>query len=155
PDPEVLIDPADWDSVKTVVDVGGGTGMLLAEILQAHPHVCGILVDLPRTIARSGAVFGAAGVSSRVTTSGQSFFEALPGGADVYLLKSVLCDWPDHDAKTILRRCAEAAGPKSRVVIVNGVTPEERASPNLLMLILVGGKDRTLEEFKVLAAESG
>jgi len=155
PDPDVLVDPADWASVKTVADVGGGTGMLLAEVLRAHPQVRGTLVDLPRTVAQSGAVFSAAGVADRASTSAQSFFDPLPPGADVYLLKSVLCDWPDAEAKIILRRCAEAARPNGRVVLVNGVDPGEKASPNLLMLILVGGKDRTLAEFRDLAKQAG
>ena len=63
PDPDVLVDPADWESVRTVVDVGGGTGALLAEVLRARPEVRGTLVDLPRTVARSAEVFQAAGGS--------------------------------------------------------------------------------------------
>src|SRR5690242_19389789 len=114
PDPQVLIDPADWESVRTVVDVGGGTGTLLAEVLRARPKIRGTLVDLPRTIARSGAVFQAAGVADRATAVGQSFFDPLPAGADLYMLKSVLGDWPDREAQAILRRCAEAARPAGR-----------------------------------------
>src|SRR5262249_9205683 len=75
PDWQVLIDPADWDSVRTVVDVGGGTGTLLAAVLRARPDVRGTLVDLPRTVARSSEVFQAASVSDRVTALGQSFFD--------------------------------------------------------------------------------
>src|SRR6266852_2779275 len=71
PDPQVLVDPADWKTVRTVVDVGGGTGALLAEILRARPEVRGTLVDLPRTIARSGEIFRTAGVADRVTTVAQ------------------------------------------------------------------------------------
>ena len=78
PDPEVLVSGG-WESVRTVVDVGGGTGSLLAEILRARPEVRGILVDLPSTVARSAEIFQAAGVADRVTTSGQSFFDPLAG----------------------------------------------------------------------------
>jgi SAM-dependent methyltransferase len=155
PDPEVLLDPSGWQSVRTVVDVGGGTGALLAEILRAHPHVRGILVDLPRAVERSRELFVSAGVSDRVTAVGQSFFDALPPGADIYLLKSVLSDWPDREATAILARCAEAARPNGRVIAVSGVTPEPVASPELLMLILVGGKNRTLPEFNILASDAG
>src|SRR5205807_9479108 len=88
PDPEVLV-TGGWESVRTVVDVGGGTGALLAAILRARPMVRGTLVDLPRTVARAGEVFRAAGVAERVTVSAQSFFDPLPPGADLYLLKSV------------------------------------------------------------------
>jgi len=161
PDPDFLVDPASWQHVRTVVDVGGGSGALLAEVLAARPAVRGVLVDLPSTVARSGPVFAAAAVdpTSRVRLCGQSFFEPLPTGGDLYLLKSVLGDWPDAEAVAILRRCAEAARASSkgsRVVILNGVTPDdERVHPDLLMLVLVGGKARSLREFRVLAREAG
>ena len=155
PDAHVLLDPADWSSIRTVVDVGGGTGALLTEILRAHTQVAGTLVDLPRTVARSAELFEAAGVSERVTTSGQSFFDPLPAGRDLYMLQKVLEDWPDPEAKSILWRCAEAARPAGRVVVLGGVTQEEKASPELLMLVLVGGKNRTLSEFRALAREAG
>jgi SAM-dependent methyltransferase len=155
PDPEVLV--TSWDSVRTVVDVGGGTGSLLAEILRARPAIRGTLVDLPATVARSRETFETAGVADRVTAVGQSFFDPLPSGSDVYLLKSVLSDWPDPEASVILKRCADAARPRGRVVILNGVTPDEdgEPSPALLMMVLVGGKDRTLKEFRDLAREAG
>ena len=156
PDPEVLV-TGGWESVHTVVDVGGGTGSLLAEILRARPTVRGTLVDLPATVARSGEIFQAAGVAERVTAVGQSFFDPLPAGADLYLLKSVLGDWPDREAMAILRRCAEAARPAGRVVVLGGVSPDEGhgPSPALLMMVLVGGRDRSLAEFRELARAAG
>jgi hypothetical protein len=156
PSPEVLL-TGGWESVRSVVDVGGGTGALLAEVLRARPALRGTLVDLPQTVARSGETFRAAGVAERVTTVGQSFFDPLPAGADLYLLKSVLSDWPDAEATTILRRCAEAAHPAGRVVVLNGVSPDEGNGPppNLLMLVLVGGKERSLTEFRELAGAAG
>ncbi len=155
PDPQVLVDPNDWEAVRTVVDVGGGTGALLVEVLRAHPGIHGTLVDLARTVARSNEVFRAAGVAGRVTIAGQNFFDPLPPGADIYLLRKVLSDWPDREAREILRRCSEAARPSGRVIVVNGVEPGERASPDLLMLVLVGGKLRTLTEFRDLAGQAG
>jgi hypothetical protein len=157
PDPDVLLDPADWASIHTLVDVGGGTGGLLAEVLRGHPEVRGTLVDLPRVVAGSDAVFRAAGVADRATAVAQSFFDPLPAGADLYLLKSILHDWPDREALAVLRRCAEAARPSGRVVMVNGVSPdsEEGPSPDLLMLVLVGGRGRSLSEFRELAHEAG
>ena len=156
PDPDVLV-TGGWESVGTVVDVGGGTGSLLAEVLRARPTVRGILVDLPSTVARSSEIFDAAGVADRVTTVGQSFFDPLPAGADLYLLKSVLADWPDREAIAILRRCAEAARPAGRVVVLNGVWPDVDSGPppSLLMMLLVGGRERSLSEFRELAGEAG
>ena len=155
PDPEVLLDDAEWATVRTVVDVGGGTGSLLAEVLRAHPSVRGILVDLPRTVARSAEVFKAAGVADRVTAVAQSFFDPLPGGCDRYMLKNVLGDWPDRESTLLLRRCAEAAGQNGRVQILGGVTADSQSSPELLMLVLVGGKNRTVPEFEALAQTAG
>lgn len=153
PDPEVLLNPEDWNHIRTVVDVGGGTGALLAEVLRAHPALRGTLVDLPRTVARAAGMFE--GIEDRVTFSGQSFFDPLPAGADLYLLKSVLSDWPDAEATAILRRCAEAARPSGRVVLLNGVTPDDQPSQALWAMVLVGGKDRTLTEFGAMAREAG
>jgi SAM-dependent methyltransferase len=156
PDPNVLPDASEWAAIRTVIDVGGGTGALLAEILRAHPHIHGTLVDQPRTIARSAAVFREAGVEDRVRTAGQSFFDALPLGADLYLLKNVLSDWPDAEACAILKRCAEAAKPSNgRVVFLTNSGPGAQADPELLMMVLVGGRGRTIEEFRSLTQQAG
>ena len=145
PDPEVLLS-GDWTNVRTVVDVGGGTGTLLAAVLQAHPAVRGILVDQPGTIARAEPLLREGRLIDRVTLAPQSFFDPLPAGADLYVLKSVLCDWPDREAEVILRRCAEAARPAGRVVLDNEVSPDSDGgpAPELLMMVLVGGRARSL-----------
>jgi hypothetical protein len=146
PGGEVLLDPADWASIHTVIDVGGGTGTLLKAVLDAHPHVRGTLLDLPRTVAR--AIVDAELV-------GQSFFDPLPAGKDLYLLKSVIVDWPDAEAIAILKRVAEAMPSQGRVVILNGITPGDKAEPNMLMLVLVGGRSRSLSEFSEMAEQAG
>ncbi len=146
-----------WESVRTVVDVGRGTEALLAEILRARPTVRGTLVDRPPTVARSVEIFQAAGVAERVTAVGQSFFDPLPAGADLYLLKNVLGGWPDREAMAILRRCAKSARPAGRIAVLGGVSPDEDhgPSPSLLMMVLVGGRDRSLAEFRELARAAG
>jgi SAM-dependent methyltransferase len=151
PDPAVLGAP-----VHTVVDVGGGTGTFLAEILRAWPKARGILVDLPRVVSTSDSVFDAAGVAERVTVAGQSFFDPLPAGADLYVLRSVLADWPDPEAEAILARCAEAAGTDGRVMLLSGVTPDPGGTAgDLLEMVLLGGGHRTLDELTALAARAG
>ena len=155
PKPSVLLDE-DWSAIRTVVDVGGGTGALLSAILRAHPHVTGTLIDLPGTLSRAPQVLAGAGVADRVTLCAQSFFDPLPAGADLYVLKSILSDWPDRDATALLTRCADAARPGGRVVVLSGVAPDGGPPPpDLLMLVLVGGKDRTLDEFRTLASAAG
>ena len=155
PDPEVLL-KGEWEKIKTVVDVGGGTGALLAEILRAHQEIQGTLVDFPGTIARAEALLREAGVRERVRTVGQSFFDPLPAGADLYVLKSILNDWPDQEAQLILSRCAEAARPGGRIVILGGVVPDGSV-PSLLTpeMVLLGGKERPLKEFQELARRAG
>jgi hypothetical protein len=144
-----------WGSVRSVVDVGGGTGAMLAELLRRWPEIRGTLVDLPRTVGSSGEIFQAAGVAERVTTVGQSFFDRLPAGADLYLLKGILNDWPDREAAAILRRCAEAARPNGRVVVLGGVTADDAPRSLVIEMVLLGGKQRTVAEFRELAREAG
>jgi SAM-dependent methyltransferase len=154
PDPEFDISGG-WGSVRTVVDVGGGTGAMLAEILRIRPQIRGTLVDLPRTVARSAQTFHSAGVAERVKAVGQSFFDPLPAGADLYLLRGVLNDWPDREAKAIMSRCAEAARPEGRVVIIKGVRVDDAPRPLAIEMVLVGGKGRTVAQFRELAREAG
>jgi 2,7-dihydroxy-5-methyl-1-naphthoate 7-O-methyltransferase len=154
PNPDFQI-TGGWEPVRTVVDVGGGTGAMLAEILRAHSHIHGTLVDLPRTVARSGEIFQSAGVTDRVTTVGQSFFEPLPTGADLYLLRGVLNDWPDREASAILSRCAEAARPDGRVVVLKSVGQDGAPRGLFIEMVLLGGKHRTVAEFRELASRSG
>jgi 2,7-dihydroxy-5-methyl-1-naphthoate 7-O-methyltransferase len=154
PNPEFQI-TGGWERVRTVVDVGGGTGAMLAEILRARPHVQGILVDLPRTVARAAETFRSAGVANRVTAIGQSFFHPLPGGADLYLLRGVLNNWPDREAAALMSRCAEAASPAGSVVVLKSVGPDGAPKGLYIDMVLVGGKHRTVSEFRELARQSG
>jgi uncharacterized glyoxalase superfamily protein PhnB len=144
-----------WDAVRTVVDVGGGTGAMLAEMLRARPALRGILVDLPGTVARAAETFEAAGVADRVTTVGQSFFDPLPAGADLYLLRKVLNDWPDEETTAILRRCAEATRPDGRVVVLGGVSPDDAPRRLTIEMVLLGARTNTVAEFRELARRAG
>jgi hypothetical protein len=144
-----------WDEIRTVVDVGGGTGAMLAAILQLHPQVSGVLVDLPRTVARAAATFRAHGLEDRVTTAGQSFFDPLPAGGDVYLLRGVLNNWADREAEALLRRCADAAGREGRVVILKSIGPDGSRPGISESDVMAGGKHRSVTEFRKLAQQSG
>jgi hypothetical protein len=144
-----------WESVQTVMDVGGGTGAMLAEVLRTHPGIRGILVDQEQTVARSGEIFQAAGVAERVTTVGQSFFDPLPGAVDIYILRGILNDWPDGEAQAILQRCAEAARPTGRVVVLKSVSPDGTPADISIEAVLLGGRQRTLTEFSELVREAG
>ncbi len=144
-----------WDPVRTVVDVGGGTGTMLASLLRRHPRARGILVDLPGTVARANETFTEAGVADRVTVQGQSFFDPLPAGAELYLLKSVLNDWPDEPTVAILRRCAESARPDGRIAVLGGVSADEMPPYLGIDMLVAGGKTSTLTQFAELARRAG
>lgn len=154
PDPNVLLD-GDWSHIRTVVDVGGGTGAMLAGILLAHPEVQGTLVDVPRTVARAAPIFARAGVTDRVRVVGQSFFDPLPAGADLYLLMKVVSNWTGDELIAILRRCGEAAGRDGRLVISGGVSADVRSQSLTIETVLIGGMTHGLEEFTTMAASAG
>ena len=153
PDPGVLLDD-DWAGVRTVVDVGGGSGAMLAEILRAHPAMHGTLVDLPKTVARAAAVFAEAGVIDRARVVGQSFFDPLPPGADLYLLMKVVSNWTGEHLKAILRRCGEAAGAGGRIVVSGGVKADSRSQGLSIETVLIGGMTYGLDEFRSIAADA-
>ena len=153
PDPGVLLDD-DWAGVRTVVDVGGGSGAMLAEILRAHPAMHGTLVDLPKTVARAAAVFAEAGVIDRARVVGQSFFDPLPPGADLYLLMKVVSNWTGEHLKAILRRCGEAAGADGRIVVSGGVKADSRSQGLSIETVLIGGMTYGLDEFRSIAADA-
>jgi hypothetical protein len=143
PDPEFGLD---WASVATVVDVGGGIGTLLNRILEAHPHVRATLVDFPGTVERAAGAF---------EKRGQSFFDPLPAGADLYILRSVLNDWPDEETDALLRNVASAMGERSRLIVSGGVAPDDAPRRLMIEMVLVGGTTDSLEAFAARAARAG
>jgi hypothetical protein len=144
-----------WDDVRTVVDVGGGTGALLEAVLRAHPHTRGTLVDLPATAARARERFAGTDLADRVETVGEGFFDALPAGADLYLLSGVINDWPDPEAVAILTRCAEAARPAGTVVVLGNYPEGDTPRALEIEMLLVGGKDRSRAELGAIATRAG
>ncbi|OKI25030.1 methyltransferase [Saccharothrix sp. CB00851] len=148
-----IVAGVDWSRFATIVDVGGGAGGLLVAILTAHPDVHGHLVDLDRTAAEARRTFSAHGLDGRARVTAGSFFDPLPAGADAYLLVDVLHNWDDEHAHRILGRCAEAARPDGRILVVEGVGGLRADSESdLAMLVIFGGRERHLEEFRVLGA---
>jgi SAM-dependent methyltransferase len=155
-----VVDGYDWTAVRHVADVGDGTGTLLAEVLRRDPRMRGTLVDLPETAVRAREYLAGLGLDDRCEVVGQSFFDPLPAGADVYLLCRVIHDWDDPEASAILRRCAEAAGGTGRVLMIesHGVAGDAAAGiaeMDLRMLVLAGGRERTIDDYSALAVGAG
>jgi 2,7-dihydroxy-5-methyl-1-naphthoate 7-O-methyltransferase len=148
-----------WHEVGHVVDVGGGSGGLLAEVLGTHEHLRGTLVDRAEPVATAARTFAGHGLAGRAEVVVGDIFAPLPGGGDVYVVSRVLTDWSDAHATAILRRCAEAAGASGRVLIIEALPTQPHVphlSPfDLKMLVLVGGREREPDDFVALAAAAG
>lgn len=151
----------DFAGVRTVVDVGGGRGVLLAAILHAAEGTSGVLIDRPAAISGAQAYLESAGLADRTTCAAVDFFDTVPGGADAYVLSRILHDWDDTDAARILATCHKAMLPTSRLLIVDAILPERaRDCPaairmDLHMMLLLGARERTAAEFNVLLEHSG
>lgn len=148
-----LLAAYDFGRFATVVDVGGGRGAFLGAVLEANPEMRGILLDQAHVV--EGAVVG-----DRCEVVGGSFFDAVPEGADAYLLKAVLHDWDDDEALRILARCRAAIPDHGALLVVERElgAPNENADAkfsDLNMLISLGGRERTREEFADLLARGG
>lgn len=155
-----LVGSYDWGSFRTLVDVGGGTGGLLAGLLAAFPAVRGVLFDQPTVVAGAPAVVRAAGVADRVDVVAGSFFDDIPAGADGYLLKRILYSWSDDDARRILSGIRRAIAPGGRLVILEPVLrPGRRADAtavlDLLNMAVDNGVTRSRADFRELLAGVG
>lgn len=152
-----LLAAFDFTPFDHIVDVGGGDGALLAAVLAAHPCARGTLFDLPHVVAGADAAMEESGVSARCKVISGSFFDGIPPGANLYLLKSILHDWDDCEALRILRNCRQAMYPSARLLIVERLlaAPNEGAEgklSDLNMLVNTGGRERTREDFATLLA---
>jgi hypothetical protein len=154
------LEQLDW-SDELIVDVGGGTGTLLSSLLAGHPRLRGIVFDLPHAQESALATFETAGVADRASFASGDFFESVPAGGDVYVLSHILHDWDYEHALRILRACRVAAGEGARLLILDVVLPADgpgAAVPNLLdlhMLVLIGGRERTAEDWRRLLSQGG
>lgn len=149
-----LVDNYDFSGVHTICDVGGGHGFLLKTILERYPQARGILFDLPFVVAEADLVIQ----DGRCEIVGGSFFENVPP-ADLLILKSILHDWNDEKANSILQTCAGALQPGGKMLAMEMVIMDG-GSPigffyDLHMQVMLGGRERTREEFVALFAGAG
>jgi hypothetical protein len=157
---EMAVPLYDFTERKLIVDVGGGHGALLAAVLARAPQARGILFDLPSVVDGAGALLDQAGVADRCTLEGGSFFEAVPDGADAYLLKAVIHDWDDEKSLTILRNVRTAIAADGKLLLMELVLPEDAPPhPGMLvdleMLVHAGGRERTASEYRDLLYRAG
>lgn len=150
----------DFGSSQHVVDVGGGEGVFLRDLLESHAHLTGTLIEVPEVIQRAEKALGELPVRGRLQLVEQDFFKSVPSGGDTYLLKYIIHDWPDKEALQILENVREAMPQNGRLVIFDAIIPDDgqrHFAPflDLHMLIVLGGRERTEQEFRELLRHSG
>lgn len=151
----------DFSPHERVVDVGGAHGALLEALLEQYPHLCGTLFDLPSVIERAGTLARPDGFRRRCSLVGGDFFDSVPSGGDLYVLKHVLHDWDDERALRILR-AVEAAMPRGARLLIaeQGIAPPGVPNPGklldvVMLSLLESGRERTAGEFASLLVQSG
>ena len=132
---------------------------MLASVLSRHASPRGVLFDLPQATTEASALLRTRGLESRVRVEHGSFFEGVPAGGDIYILSHIIHDWPEAQALAILRNCAKAMTPDSRLLILELVLradgTQQYGSSDIWMLVLLGGAERTAREYGTLLAKAG
>jgi hypothetical protein len=145
-----VVEAYDFGGFSRLVDVGGGPGVLLRAVLDAHPTLDGLLFDRPEVVT-----------GTSLPAVGGDFFDAVPAGADAYLLSRVIHDWNDDDAVAVLSCCRRAMPQHATLLLVEAVLPvravddPEAIRMDLHMLALLGGRERTAAEYTALLAAAG
>jgi hypothetical protein len=159
-----VLQAIDFSRARRIVDVGGGSGELLATVLAANAGARGVLFDLAHAIDDAAAVLERAGVSDRCECVAGSFFVKVPAGGDTYLLKSVLHNWDDERCAQILANCRGAMAPGARLLVIERVAPlragnsaldRSIARSDLNMLVGLSGRERNEAEFRALFDDAG
>ena len=155
-----VVEAYDFDSIKTLCDIAGGHGYLLAQVLKANPEMKGILFDVPPVIEGADALLEKEGVAKRVEKVSGDFFASVPKGADAYIMKHIIHDWDDERSIKILQNINTAMSADGKVLIVETIVPEGNEPHyskllDLEMLTSPGGAERTASEYRELLAAAG
>jgi hypothetical protein len=150
----------DFSHARHVVDVGGAHGDLLLAILDVNHHACGTVFDRPHVAEAARLAIHAQGYQDRCAAVGGDFFQAVPSGGDLYVLKFILIDWKDAEALRILHNCRTAITPDGKLLVIEMTIPNDNhPSPaqllDLNMLVMTGGQERTVTEYEALLAQAG
>ncbi len=156
----VVIEAYDFSGVNRVIDLAGGRGALIAAILKRHPHVQGVLTDLPLVANEAKAFIKSEGLEDLCEIIGGDYFQSVPSGGDIYTLKSAIIDEEDNGVVTILKNCRRAMGNHARLLIVDRIMPPHGSpSPanvfDVQMMVEGGGLLRTEDEHGALFEKAG
>ena len=155
-----LLDAYDFSVFGAIADIGGGNGSQISGILEKHSELKGILFDLPHVVERARTNIESAGLSDRCQIVGGNFFEAVPSGADAYMMRHIIHDWDEEKSLTILSNCHKVMEPESKLLVVESVIPTGNEPfggkfLDLVMLLIPGGKERTEAEYEALFGKAG
>ena len=154
-DSAAVLEAYDFSGITKLVDLGGGRGTFLADILKAYPRMHGLLFDMPHVVEGAREVMEADGVADRCELVSGDFFQSVPAGGDAYIIKNVIHDWYDPEAAVILKNCRSGIAAGGRLLIVDfviplGNEPHPGKLMDLAMLVGAGGRERTGPEFHSL-----
>lgn len=157
---EPVLSGYDFGSAKTIVDVGGAQGALLCAMLGTNTAARGILFDLPQVTTSAREAVRIAGMAGRVEVVGGDFFRQVPAGGDLYLLKHILHDWDDPHCIDLLKVVRASMKPASRILIVEMALPDQALPTpahlmDLNMLVMLSGRERTVDEYAALLQKAG
>lgn len=150
----------DFSAVRSIVDIGGGQGALMAALLRAHSHLSAVIFDQSPPGDDARRQFLESGIQARASFVQADFFAAVPDGADLYVLKSIVHNWNDSAAVAILRNCRQAMPPHGRLLLAERVVPPGNAPSeaklfDINMLVTVGGQERTEAQYAALLHAAG
>jgi SAM-dependent methyltransferase len=149
----------DFSRTQHIVDVGGADGGLLLAILDVNPHVRGTVFDRPHVVEAARQAIHAKNYQLRCEVVGGDFFQAVPSGADLYVLKFILVDWKDEEALRILQNCRTAIVPNGKLLVIEMTIPDDNRPSaaqlfDLNMLVMTGGQERMVSEYGALLAKA-
>jgi len=160
-DAAAVLKTYDFSGISTVVDVGGGQGLLLATLLKASPKMRGILFDLPHVVSGASELLQREGVAERCAFVAGDFFQSIPGGGDAYIMKLILTNFDDDRSATLLGNCSRIMQPGAKLLVIDrvisaGDDADIGKFADLEMLVLTpGGRERTEAEFRRLYEQAG
>ena len=154
-----MLEAFDFSNIGVLADIGAGNGEVISSILNKYPDMRGILFDQSSVIDRTTTNLESAGLADRCRVVAGNFFEAVPSGADAYLMRHIIHDWDDDKATTILRNCRKVMS-KGKLLVVEGIVPlgnEPSVSKffDLAMMVVPGGMERTEVEYRRLFEAGG
>lgn len=155
-----IVSAYDFAGIRTLADIGGGQGLMICTILEAHPDMKGVLFDRPEALEGAPAKLAAHGLSERCDVVPGDFFQAVPAGADAYLLKQVIHDWSDEQSLRILESCRRAMTDDARLLLVETVVPPPGEPhfaklQDLEMMVVAEAQERTADEYARLLERAG